>query len=131
MPARRQRNPQALMAKAAELAFATPQVVAHRVTRMAMAGTSPSPRDSEEFHRMGQEKAEAFSESWNAMAKQAMVANQALTVSWLHSMWSPPTASAVAVQLHNAALGVIGKGMDPVHRRAVANAKRLSRTKLR
>ena len=28
-------------------------------------------------------------------------------------------------------LGVLGKGLAPVHRKAVANAKRLGRTKLR
>ena len=34
-------------------------------------------------------------------------------------------------QVQGAALGVIGKGLEPVHRKAVANARRLSRTKLR
>jgi hypothetical protein len=33
--------------------------------------------------------------------------------------------------LHDAALAVLGKGLAPVHRRAVANAKRLARTRLR
>jgi hypothetical protein len=34
-------------------------------------------------------------------------------------------------QVHGATLGVLGKGLAPVHRKAVANAKRLARTKLR
>jgi len=33
--------------------------------------------------------------------------------------------------MQKAALGVIGSGLAPVHRKAVANAKRLGRTKLR
>jgi hypothetical protein len=36
----------------------------------------------------------------------------------------PATASA---QLQSAALGVLSKGLAPVHRKATANAKRLSR----
>jgi hypothetical protein len=136
MPNRRKRKTQSLVAKAAELAFAVPQVVAHRVTRMAIAGPSLSKRDRKEFHRMGAEKTAAFSKSWNAMTMQAFGANQALAASFLRSLWSPlrrskPSASAVAAQLQNAALGVLGKGMAPVHRKAVANAKRLARTKLR
>ena len=136
MPSRRKHKTKPLIAKVTELAFAAPQVVAHRVTRMAIAGPSLSERDRKEFERMGAEKPAAFSESWNAMVKQALRANQALTVSFLRSFWSPsfnakPSASAVAAQLHSATLGVLGKGMAPVHRKAVANAKRLARTKLR
>jgi hypothetical protein len=136
MASRRKRKPQSLVAKATELAFAVPQVVAHRVTRMAIASPSLSKRDRKEFHRMGAEKMAAFSESWSAMAMQAFRANQALSASFLRSFWSPlrrskPSASAIAAQLQNAALGVLGKGLTPVHRKARANAKRLARTKLR
>ena len=85
---------------------------------------------------MGAEKTAVFSESWNAMTVQALHANQALAVSFFRAFWSPwlkggPSASAVAAQWQSAALGVLGKGMVPVHRKAVANAKRLARTKLR
>lgn len=37
----------------------------------------------------------------------------------------------VAAQLQGAALAMLGKGIAPMHRKAVANAKRLARTKLR
>jgi len=136
MPSRRTRKTQSLVAKAAELAFAVPQVVAHRVTRMAVAGPTPSARDRKEFQRMGAEKAAAFSESWNAMTLQAFRAHQALAASFLRSFWSPslkgrPSASAVAAQWQSATLSILGKGMAPVHRKAVANAKRLARTKVR
>ncbi|MGZ5154860.1 MAG: polyhydroxyalkanoate granule-associated phasin [Caldimonas sp.] len=136
MAARRTRVTRSLAVKAAEMAAAVPQVVAHRVTRMALSGPRLSPRDRKEFERMVAEKHDAFSESWQAMAAQAAVANQALTASLFRSFMSvaqgkKPAASASAAQLHQAALGILGKGFAPLHRKAVANAKRLARTKLR
>jgi hypothetical protein len=136
MPAHHKRRTKSLVAKAAELAFAMPQVVAHRVMRMAIAGPSLSERDRKEFQRMSAEKTAAFIESWNAMTMQAFRANQALAASFLRSFWSPllkrrPSASAVATRLHGSALGVLDKGIAPVHRKTLANAKRLSHTKLR
>ncbi len=136
MASSRTRKTQSLAARSAELAFAVPQVVAHRVMRMAIAGPTPSARDRKEFSRMSAEKTAAFNESWNAMAVQAMRANQALTASFFRSLWAPslkgkPSAGAAVAQLQTAALGVLGKGLAPVHRKAVANAKRLARTKLR
>lgn len=136
MPSRRSRKSIALAAKAAELAIVTPQVVAHRVARVAMAGPALSARDRKEFQRMADEKGAAFRESWMAMGMQAFRANQAIAQSWLRLIWSPalkrkPGAGAMARQMQSVALGVLGKGMAPVHRRAVANARRLARTKLR
>ena len=136
MPSCRKRKTKSLIAKAVELAFVVPQVVAHRVTRMAITGPSVSERDRKEFKRMGAEKTAAFSESWNAMTMQALCANQALAASFLRSFWSPslkgrPSARAMAAQFHGATLGVLCKGIAPLHRKATANAKRLARTKLR
>jgi len=136
MATRQSRANRSLATKAAELALAVPQVVAHRVTRMALSSPKPSLRDRKEFERMVAEKNTAFAESWKAMATQAALANQALAASFFHSFLSAargkrPSAAATAGQLHKAALGVLGKGLAPVHRKAVANAKRLSRTKLR
>ena len=131
----RKRANRSLAAKTAELAVAVPQVVAHRMTRMALAGAKPSARDRKEFARMVAEKNAAFGESWKAMAAQAAIANQALAVSTLRAFLAVaqgrrPTAASAA-QLQKAALGVLGKGLAPVHRKAVANAKRLARTKIR
>ncbi|MGH6624402.1 MAG: polyhydroxyalkanoate granule-associated phasin [Burkholderiaceae bacterium] len=136
MPIRRSRKTTSLMTKAAEIAMAVPPVVAHRVTRMTIAGPVLSERDRKEFARMSEEKAAAFRESWMAMATQALRANQVLAEVWLRAFWSPSlkrklTSQSMARQMQSAALGVLGKGMAPVHRRAVANAKRLGRTKLR
>jgi hypothetical protein len=70
------------------------------------------------------------------MAIQSVRANQALATALFRSFWSPslkgkPSADKVAAQVQSAALGVFGKGLAPLHRKAVANARRLARTKLR
>ena len=133
MPARRRRPPASLSAKTAELALAVPQVVAHRLLRMAHAGPHLSARDRKEFARMVAEKHTAFGESWNAMALQALQSQRtfaaalALAATPTRSTRASPAAHALATQLQRATLAVIGKGLAPVHRRAVANAKRLRR----
>jgi hypothetical protein len=98
---------------------------------MAMAGGSPSARDRKEFHRMGAEKVTALAESWNAMAVQAFWANQQLALSCMQSLWFPwlRRRSSASRQLSNAALGILGKGMAPIHGRAIANARRLGRAR--
>jgi len=132
----RRRASRSLAVKAAELAVAAPQVVAHRVARMAMSGPKLSARDRKEFELMVAEKHAAFGESWNAMAAHAALAQRDLATSFYKSFIAlargkKPSPARSAAQLHRAALGVLGKGLDPVHRKAVANAKRLGRTKLR
>ena len=130
MPIRSSRKSRRLATQTAELAFAVPQVIAHRAMRMALAGASPSARDRKEFHGMGAEKMLAFGESWNAMAMEALMANQRMALSAIQSFWFPwlPRQSA-SRQLSDATLGILGKGIAPVRRRAVANAKRLGRTR--
>ena len=54
----------------ARLMTAAPQVVAHRLTRMALAGPQPNASDQREFHLMRAEKLAAFGESWQAMGLQ-------------------------------------------------------------
>ena len=58
-----------------EIAWAAPQVIAHRTTRMALAGSQPSAHDQAEFNRMWQEKVVAFSQAamrsgWEALRLQ-------------------------------------------------------------
>jgi len=136
MATRRSRAKSSLTLQAAELALAVPQVVAHRMTRIALAGPRLSDRDRKEFALMVAEKNAAFGEAWQAMATHGARANQALAASFFKSFLSiasgkRPSPARSAAQLHHAALGVLGKGLAPVHRKAVANAKRLGRTKLR
>lgn len=136
MPSRRKLTSRSLTAKATELAFAVPQVVAHRMTRMALAGPRLSPRDRKEFELMLAEKNVAFADSWQAMATHTARSQQALAASFFRSLLSmsrggKPTSPGSAAQLQRAALEVLGKGLAPLHRKAVANARRLGRIKIR
>ena len=137
MATRRQRAKTSSVAvQAAELALAAPQVIAHRLARIALAGPRLSERDRKEFALMVAEKNAAFGEAWQAMASHGARANQALAASFFQSFLGVahgkrPSPARSAAQLHHAALGVLGKGLAPLHRKAVANAKRLGRTKLR
>jgi hypothetical protein len=116
MPTRRRRS-KALAAQTVDLAFAVPQVVAHRVARMA---------DQQEMHRMGTEKFAAFGEAWTAMTLEAWLANQKFALSFMQSALLPGTR-----QLNKAALDILASGMTPIRRRAVANARRLGRPRRR
>ena len=118
-----------LAVKTAELALASPQVIAHRMGRIAMSGVFPKAGDRDELRRMGAEKVSAFYESWNAMAMQMLRANQTLAISlwrWYWQSWFTGQSTAWRVPSQSAlALGVLSSGMAPIHRRVMANVKRL------
>lgn len=84
---------------------------------------------------MGTEKIFALSESWNAMAVEAFLANQRMALSVMQSLWFPwlgaGTPKSASKRVSDAALDILGQGMAPIHRRAVANAKRLGRARRR
>ena len=130
---RRRRASRSLSAQTVELGFAAPQVIAHRLARMAAAGTSPSARDRAEFRRMGIEKIAAANEAWAAMTAQAFVENQKLALRAMQSFWFHWVRSKPVTrrQLRSASAAILGKGLAPIHRRAVANARRLRRSKRR
>jgi hypothetical protein len=110
------------------LSLAVPQVVAHRVGRMAATGHRPDARDRREFTLMGAEKVAAFYESWTAMGFAALQSQQRLWAGMMFAPWGRLPSNQVLAQQ---ALHVIGQGLAPVHRRAVGNAKRLARAKRR
>jgi len=84
---------------------------------------------------MTSEKLAAFAASWTTMVLQVLRVQQAIYLSVVRSLWSPwlgsRASSRMTAQLQNAALGVLNKGIAPVHRTATANAKRLTRKPLR
>lgn len=107
-----------------ELGIAAPQVVAHRLARMAAAGTRPSARDRREMVRMVVEKQAAFAQGWMAMWVEGWLAQQQLLLACLSgSPWAPGSAK----QAGEAWERMLERGIAPVRRRAVANARRLSR----
>ncbi len=109
-----------------ELSVAAPQVVAHRMMRMAMAGSSPSLRDRKEFSRMGEEKVEAFGESLMAMSTAMFLTGQELALQSVRQWWS--MWGGAGFDMSDTYHKVLSKGLAPVHRRATANARRLGRT---
>lgn len=115
------RTQRAVARRLAEVAFAVPQVVARRTSRMAAA--RPSASDRREMSLMVSEKAAAFSEAWIAMSMQAMRVNIAWSAGFLRS----PLVPISAARANAAMLSVFNAGLAPVHRRAVANARRLAR----
>jgi hypothetical protein len=121
--------------KLAELALAAPQVVAHRLTRMALAGPVLSARDRKEFAGMVREKHVALAQGWMGAWTELVRVNQAMAVSAASSLWllkSPLShAQSSAGQMHAALNSIGNKFVEPVRRKAVANAKRLARTRLR
>lgn len=131
---RRKTSSHRLATQFAELAFAAPQVVMHRTARMARAGTSPSARDRAEFARMSNEKVLAFYESWAGMWTAGLTAQVELgaalaAAAVATATGAPSGAASAAAAASRAAHKVMGAGLSPVHRKAVANAKRLARAK--
>jgi len=110
-----------------ELGLAVPEVVGYRIMRMALAGSSPSKADRDEFSRMSTEKVAAFYESWNAIFLAAWRANLQYVASWTAwpSVWLGVGRRSHSTRLQRAALDIVASGIAPVHRRAVGNAKRL------
>ena len=85
---------------------------------------------------MGLEKMAAANEAWIAMAAQIFLENQKFALRSMQSLWFPwmhptPTIKSVSRQWNRTAAAVLGQGMAPIRRRAVANAARLGRIKRR
>ena len=85
MNSRQTRKTQSLVTKSMELGMAVPVVMAHRLTRMAVAGPTPSVRDRKEFELMSSEKSTAYAKSWQAMFNEMIRAQQALSVALMRS----------------------------------------------
>lgn len=127
--ARFSRSPRASSAaQLLELGVAAPQVVAHRLARMASAGASPSARDRREFTGMVVEKQVAFAQAWTAMWLEGWRMQQRWLLAWFDSAPALPWRAAADLAAWER---VLARGIAPVHRRAVANARRLGRTRPR
>lgn len=113
--------------KLAELSLAAPQVIAHRLARMAMAGPVLSDRDRREFVGMVTEKQLAFSQAWVAMFTEGARLQQQL----LSAALMGATPAALGRKSRAGISRVASKGLSPVHSKAVSNAKRLGKTKPR
>jgi hypothetical protein len=127
MPNSRRTTAKTSMAKLAELSVAAPQVIAHRVTRMALSGASPNARDRKEFTGMVVEKQMANAQAWTNMFMEGLRLQQQLAL----NMLVPASSKQRSAQARAAATRVAAAGLAPFHSKAVANAKRLAKTRLR
>ena len=105
-------------AKTAEMLLSSGFVINSRVNRLAKAGPLPSARDRKEFMLMGAEKAQAAQESLLAVYPRMAAAGLAM----MTGAWRPAHALHESARIAHAALA-------PVHRKATANARRLSGAK--
>lgn len=129
-------NAQKVLAQLTSLSLAAPQVIAHRLGRMASSGPLPSAEDQREFVGMVVEKPMAFAQGWQAMLSAGAQAQHDWWTSWSRALMDPtahPPAQAVQL-IHDAGqhglhagLDMLSQGLDPIERKAAANAKRLAR----
>jgi hypothetical protein len=133
MTSHRTRTRRTLARQAAELAVAAPQVIASRLGRLALAGANPSSRDRREFARMIIEKQAAAGQAFAAMAAQGWLAAPLITASFVRAAWTPWFGGPhpVVAQVQDSAERVLAGALAPVHRAAVANARRLTRPRRR
>ena len=101
--------------KTYEMLASSGVVINHRVNRMARAGASPNARDRKEFILMGTEKSKATHDAMLAVFTRLAATNLAM----MSGVWQPAHAMNESAQLAHAALG-------PIHRKATANARRLT-----
>ena len=124
---KRSRQATSTAVKLAELGVAAPQVIAHRLTRMALAGPTISARDRKEFTGIVTEKQAAVAQAWMGMFAEGLRLQQQFAL----SLMTGATPRLHAVRAQSATSRIVGAGLAPIHRKAVSNAKRLRRTKLR
>ena len=142
--------------KMLQMSTSAAQVIAMRTARMAAHGPNPNAADRREMHRMGAEKVDAFSRAGTALATGAMplllgMAAQAWRTGFelwtastrLAASRSIPQTMARQRQLADTLMrGAVAAGhgatsaatarlahraLAPLHRKAAANAKRLSK----
>ena len=126
-----------LAARSAEMYGASGEVVAKRTQRMAKMGPNPEASDQREMKRMVDEKADAASESLEAMGASIATAYQRMMIRGMDRMMRNATSMMLGgkpgrmtvgltlTEVATTAAKVAKAGMTPYHRRATSNAKRL------
>lgn len=146
-----------LAIKTGEMILGSAQVIAHRTTRMALAGGTPGETDRQEFALMGREKGEAAFDSARSMGFPLLMLNQqvaALAFKQMLSAWTSMLSigssrtpaqtverqakfvrdtigdSVVAAsKLSGASARVARSALRPVHKRVAGNVIRLGKKK--
>lgn len=113
-----------------ELGQQVPEVMHKRLSLMATQDPIHHAKTRKEIERMVVEKPVAFFESWQAMLTQSLIAQQNVSKlmmdSWVAmAMGRPIMLDQLYYQVNYETLKVFEKGISPIHRRVMANAKRL------
>jgi hypothetical protein len=122
--------PWATWMKLWEVSTVAPMVIGYRLAGMAPAGSTPSARQRRESVRMGQEKVDAWYEATLAAGQRLVEANLALTGLVWRQLWAGAFSPvALAAPLSRLGPRLLDDSLTPVHRRVVANNRRLSRSR--
>lgn len=114
-----------------DLGVNVPQIMQKRINMMAQQNPFDNHKERVEMERMVNEKTSAFMESWQNMGWQSLIAQQnignIMIDSWIKLSFGKPVAfEKLFYQINLETLKIFEKGMSPIHRRVVANAKRLA-----
>ena len=143
-----------LAMKTGEMMMASAQVIGHRTRRMAAAGSKPGASDRREFALMGQEKIAAAAKSASGMAAYMMTMDPLLGARAVEQTLAAATAmmslagsrtvsqvlarqarlvrtmarsAGTASRISASSARLARRGLEPIHARATANAKRLGK----
>jgi hypothetical protein len=113
-----------------EVGVTAPIVIGYRLAGMARTGSGSTARDRREVTRMGQEKVDAWSEATIAAGRRLFEANMAMAgLVWRVTWGGPFSPTAFTARLARLGSGLLTDSVAPVHRRVVANNRRLSRAR--
>ncbi len=117
-----------------ELGLFTPMVISQRLWGMSAAGLSPSAKDKREYDRMWSEKVSAFSQSGMAFSTGLLVYQQKVWRAFSSVWFASSGAQANALQRFwktgsIAQENLLRASLSPIRNTAVANARRLGRSK--
>ncbi len=120
-----------------DLSWASPMVIAYRLAGIALAGPEPDAQARREVQGMIGEKLVASQQAWLAICQACWSAQwqwlQLYQQSWLALLGGNQARAArgLAEGVVRTSAGVASAGLEPYRRKAVANARRLSRSKRR
>lgn len=127
--------------KLGELAIASNTVITERVGMMSAAARDPMRGDYAELGRIVPEKVVAFSQAGSSVIEDVgrlqMEWARQMTDAGLFWFGGVPTAASAQrladrgaarmARMTRRAMGISGRALDPVHKRATGNARRLKR----
>jgi len=122
MASSRRRSAASTSSRMLELGMLAPAVAGSRLARMALEGASPSARGRSDLVAMVLEKQVAFAQAWSAMWIETARMQMQYGAAWMSSV---PTAAQTARMADVGLRRIAAKTLAPVHRKVVANARRL------